>query len=220
MSPSEFVDVICSLRFEHAFNPYANECPIHDLPRAAEIRKNALKSVLDVAVRNGVDSIWIGRDLGYRGGRRTGIPFTDDVHLSQFAMRWGISLRRSTKGPPMAERTAAVIWQMLDLINVPIIPWNAFPLHPHEVGDPFTNRAHNSREGKAGAEILMALLQMLQPRRLIAIGNDAARVTSQFTGTWTHSTVRHPSYGGQTEFVQKICELYGVTQSTRQGVLL
>jgi len=33
----------------------------------------------------GSNTIWMGRDLGYRGGRRTGLALTDEAHLPLFS---------------------------------------------------------------------------------------------------------------------------------------
>ena len=77
--------------------------------------------------------MWVARDLGYRGGRRTGIPITDEFHLQQAgAMMGGVELVRATLGAPVAERTSTVVWDMLGRIGEPILLWNAFPLHPHD----------------------------------------------------------------------------------------
>ena len=220
MNTTEFVNALCDLNFEDVFNPYSNQCPVYDLPHAANLRKRTLLAMLNEAAQCEVDSLWIGRDLGYRGGRRTGIALTDDVHLKLYANRWGIEIQRPTKGPPIGERTATVIWSVLALVKPSIVLWNVFPLHPHERGNPFSNRAHNSLEGKIGEEFLAALLLMLKPARLIAIGNDAANVALRIAGTREVFKVRHPSYGGQTEFLQQIRSLYYVSTKTTQGRLL
>ena len=70
--------------------------------------------------RSKSNSIWIARDLGYRGGRRTGLALTDDVHISAHAKRWDVSVERPTKGAPIAERTAAVIATVLQEIDAPV----------------------------------------------------------------------------------------------------
>lgn len=210
MSPREFVDALCELRFEDTFNPYSNQCPVYDLSQAATFRKRTLLAVLNMATQREVESLWIGRDLGYRGGRRTGLALTDDMHLKVYAARWEIEVQRPTKGPLIGERTAAVIWSVLTPVTSSIVLWNVFPLHPHERGKPFSNRAHNSREGKVGEEFLSALLFMLRPKRLIAIGNDAARAALRIAGTREVFKVRHPSYGGQVEFLRQIRVLYDV----------
>lgn len=164
--------------------------------------------------RADVDAIWVGRDLGFRGGRRTGMALTDDVHFHTHLSRWGISGTKPTLGGPVSERTATIIWQMLERIDVPIFLWNVFPLHPHSPDAPFTNRAHNAKERKAGTEILEQIIRLLRPERLIAVGNDAAKVLGQISGEASGLKVRHPSYGGQVEFSRQIRELYGIKQAT------
>jgi hypothetical protein len=211
MTPATFVRVLCALDFEHTFNPYAERCPVHDVHDAAQIRARILRSMLEVAVQVEIDSIWIGRDLGYKGGRRTGLALTDDVHLASHGMRWGVAIDRPTQGRVVAERTAAVIWSVLSLIEGGVFLWNVFPLHPHEPNDPFSNRSHNARERQAGEDILTSLMVMLRPRRLVAIGSNAAetarRIASAREAVWG---VRHPSYGGQSIFLQQIRRLYGL----------
>jgi uracil-DNA glycosylase len=78
--------------------------------------------------------------------------------------------------------------------------WNVFPLHPHETADQFSNRTHNARERRAGEEVLSELIRLLRPRRLIAIGNDAASAAQRLADNREVVQVRHPSYGGQAIF--------------------
>ncbi|MBI4430559.1 MAG: uracil-DNA glycosylase [Candidatus Omnitrophica bacterium] len=208
MTPKEFVKALSSVEFDDVFNPYSNQCPIHDLPDAPKLRRKALLALLHAAVQTEIDSLWIGRDLGYRGGRRTGLALTDEMHMHSHAVRWHIVVKRVTNGTPVAERTAAVIWSVLALIKTPIFLWNVFPLHPHEPGDPFSNRSHNSREREAGESLLADLILMIQPRRLIAIGNEAMRAAQHVANSHEIIQVRHPSYGGQTVFLKQVKSLY------------
>jgi hypothetical protein len=210
MTPSLFVHSLRRIHLDDTFNPYADTCPVHDRAGAPRARSKLLLTMLQAAIEIHVDSIWIGRDLGYRGGRRTGLALTDDVHMEAHGARWGIAAARPTKGEAVAERTAAVIWRVLGQIETPVFLWNVFPLHPHEHGDQFTNRSHNSREARVGEELLFELVLLLKPRRLIAIGNDAAHATRRLAGGRDVVQVRHPSYGGQTEFIGQMCKLYGL----------
>ena len=122
--------------------------------------------------------------------------------------RWGVEVERPTVGDVVGERTAAVIWTMLAQIDARIFLWNVFPLHPHEPGRPFTNRTHNSKERRAGEEILSLLITLLRPRRIFAIGNDAAQAVARIDDRLEMIPVRHPSYGGQTQFLRQIREAY------------
>jgi hypothetical protein len=217
MNAFGFVDALKLLKFENTFNPYECRCHIYDKLHAPNTRANLLAQILEAAINHGVESIWVGRDLGYRGGRRTGLAFTDDVHVAMHAKRWGINAERFTKGTPIAERTAAVIWNRLSNINAPIFLWNAFPLHPHEPNEPFSNRQHNAKEAATGEDVLRQLVYLLQPKYMVAIGNDAYKTLSKIDRTCHVVRVRHPSYGGQREFERQIDNLYRKSRLTSKS---
>jgi hypothetical protein len=205
----DFVDRLAAMRFSAAFNPYSELCTDHDLPDAPAIRRRNLEIVLSKAISSGVESIWIARDLGYRGGRRTGLALTDDVTLDHHARMWGVDgLQRSTLGPPMPERTAALIWQVLGAVNQPVFLWNVFPLHPHQPNDPMSNRCHTRREREQVSPLLAWLVDILKPKHLVAIGRDAELALSGFS--CPTNAVRHPSYGGQTDFLRQSSAIYGL----------
>ncbi len=208
MRPPEFVEALRKLRLENTFNPYSERCVRYDRNDAPQLRSATLRSILETAAKQEVDSLWIGRDPGHRGGRRTGLAFTDDVHLHEHAERWGISISRPTKGEKVVEQTATVIWRALSRIESPVFLWNVFPLHPHQPGNPFSNRPHNAHERRIGEEFLVELIRLLQPRRLVAIGNDAANTARRLADRRTVIQVRHPSHGGKTKFLIQIAESY------------
>ncbi len=205
-----FVKALAALKFDNCFNPYVDRCDVYDQHDAPSLRATALSAMMECATCKPIDAIWLGRDLGYRGGRRTGLALTDDIHIKNHTKRWNLSAKRPTIGAAVAERTAAVVWTMLDQIDERIFLWNVFPLHPHEAGEPFTNRQHNARERQAGEELLRDLFTLLRPPRIIAIGNDAAAAASRVLNAVPVICVRHPSYGGQAQFVRQIAELYKI----------
>ncbi len=210
MNPQDFVNALADIHFANTFNPYNESCSTHDLPDAPATRRNILLEMLSSANQTDVDAIWLGRDLGYRGGRRTGLALTDDLHITEHASRWEVVAKRATQGPAVAERTAAVIWNILRQIHSPIFLWNVFPFHPFESGNPFSNRSHNAQERSVGERLLMDLVNMLRPKQIVAIGNDAAKVASRIAGGSVVKKVRHPSYGGQSIFLQQIKALYDI----------
>lgn len=219
VNSEKFLNYVASINEKNTFNPYSQVCSVFDIEGADKIRKKIMHNLLEKAEIEGVDSIWIGRDLGYRGGRRTGLALTDEVNMAQHANRWGVNFSPVTSGPPVAERTAAVIWSVLETIIEDIFLWNVFPLHPHEPDEPFTNRSHNAIERRLGEEILEQLIHVLRPKKLIAIGNDAAASASKIAGNMEIIKIRHPSYGGQNIFLSQVKSIYGVEPHEKQKKL-
>ena len=194
-----FVQRLSEFRFEDVFNPYADRCEVYDLEDAPAIRRQNLAAVLRARHAQQIEYIWFGRDLGYRGGRRTGLALTDEITMLNATRNAAAEIRRATSGEVVAERTAAVIWSVVGRLAHPPLLWNAFPLHPHQRNKPFTNRAHTSREREKTAWAIQSLIERFDNPRLIAIGRDASQALQ--TLGLKHELVRHPSYGGQREFV-------------------
>ncbi len=218
-TPKSFAAALSQTRLPSVFNPYFDCCPVHDRPDGARVRKRNLVRCLEAALSARVDTIWIARDLGYRGGRRTGVPLTDEIHLGQAGvLMGGIALDRATRGPIVAERTAAIVWNVLSRIGEPVVLWNIFPLHPHERDDPFSNRCHTRAEREATWPLLTALITMIKPRRIVAIGRDAGLALAGLE--IPVEVVRHPSYGGQAEFIAGVHQIYGFPPTSNRDETL
>jgi hypothetical protein len=207
-SADEIVRLLAGLRFPNCFNPYSDRCLTFDQEAAPQRRVQLLKEILERASQVEIDSIWVGRDLGHRGGRRTGLALTDDLLVRTHARRWAIEAERFTSGEPVVERTAAIAWRVLEKIAVPVFLWNVFPLHPHEPEDEFTNRRHNASERDAGEAVLLEIIRLLRPQKLVGLGADAFTTASRLTNGQQVSRVRHPSYGGQIQFEEQISSMY------------
>ena len=211
MTPTSFVKALASLSLEDVFNPYSDTCPVHDRTDAASYRRTNLRTYLSAAENIGVDTIWMGRDLGYRGGRRTGLALTDEFHLAEMARVYpGCASRQATRGPVIAERTAAEIWGVLKVIEKPPLLWNVFPFHPHEADNPLTNRRFKAKELALVNELNNALIKWLGVRRILAIGQDAASYATAFGVEVL--TVRHPSYGGVKDFRNGMRQIYSIPE--------
>ena len=214
MKPIQFVRQLEAFRGGAVFNPYRDRCEVYDRYNGPVIRRRNLRNLLQaMELYRGQCDLWIGRDLGYLGGRRTGLALTAESHLDVACERWGIDLRQATIGLPVKERSANAIWGLLATISYPIMMWNVFPFHPHDPDNPFTNRSHTAEERALGLEYLKRLIDWLSPRQLVAIGNDAANITRQHFPKTQTVAVRHPSYGGQTTFARQVSDIYQVPQN-------
>ena len=156
----QIVSELRKMRFANTFNPYLEQCELYDKPDAPKLRTRILPEILSAASDLDIDSVWIGRDLGYRGGRRTGLALTDDVRFTQHVERWGINAERPTLGPLVRERTAGMVWDLLEQISKHVFLWNVFPLHLYPEGCTFKNRAHSAVERKAGGGLLLMLVAL------------------------------------------------------------
>jgi hypothetical protein len=206
-----FVERLSELRFEDVFNPYADRCDVFDLEDAPAIRRRNLVAVLRARHNQQIESIWFGRDLGYRGGRRTGLALTDEVTMLDATRDGEAAIHRATTGAAVAERTAAVIWSVIRRLAHPPLLWNAFPLHPHLHAKPFTNRAHSIRERQKTAWAIQSLIERFGHPRLIAVCRDASQALQSLG--FEHELVRHPSYGGQREFIATMERIHSLVRS-------
>jgi uracil-DNA glycosylase len=75
-----------------------------------------------------------------------------------------------------------------------------------------SNRCHTSQEARACEDIIVTLLNWIKPRKALALGKEAQKSLTRLG--WTNVYVRHPSYGGQAEFISCIRALYGLSAST------
>lgn len=213
-----FVDSLAEYSSPDVFNPYRDVCPFCDTPSSPATRRKNLERLLHAASNSSVHSLWVGRDLGYLGGRRTGMALTDESHLPELARRFNLAdFQVSTVTRPVPERTASAIWGELSIINEAVFLWNVFPFHPHEPKNPLSNRSHSRFEREIGLQYLRSIIDLLEPGFLVAVGRDAevamTELDLQVFGA------RHPSYGGQKIFRSQIRKLYGTNDRVREPEL-
>jgi hypothetical protein len=219
MNANSVLKLLKAIQLENVFNPYTDTCPDHDVVGAPKIRQKNLMAYME-AMQGQVESMWFGRDLGYLGGRRTGLALTDEGHLDKLASKYSAEgIKKATRGPAVRERTATTTWSLIDLIESPPFLWNIFPFHPHAQGDAASNRCHTKNEYLVSIRITDALLSWGCPSRLIAIGNDAKNGLTRLKLECYQ--VRHPSYGGTSEFISKMSDLYSLPRpvANRQAAL-
>jgi hypothetical protein len=217
MTVSEFVDQVGSLSLLNVFNPYRDICKVADHPESAAVRRRNLMCYCEAMKNRNAPMLWLGRDLGYRGGRRTGIALTDEFHLDVLVETYQLEgVAKATADSELKkERTATEVWKLLRAIQHPVFLWNVFPFHPFDPDKPFTNRRHTRQEFDLSADILIEIVKLLNPTTIIVLGADAE--TAALRLGLPCKRVRHPSYGGQVDFAREIRRIIGATPATRNA---
>ena len=202
--PAEFVDALSEVALPDVFNPYRDRCETHDRHDAPAIRRRNLCALLDAALAADIDEMWIGLELGRLGGRRTGLPFADELSLPALTDYWQAEgIERATHGPPVKEQSATYIWQALASAGGRVFLWNVFPFQCTRPGA-ITNRGHSRAEAELGAMFLDWIVEQMKPARLTALGRDTeAALRRQGKGA---RYVRHPGRGGGPAFLAAITQ--------------
>ena len=174
MNPSSqaFVGELARAEIGTTFNQYA----------ASPLRRARLASY--IAVRAPAQILLVGEAAGYRGARVSGIPFTSERLLT---------------GSGPGESTATIVHDVLAELALErdVLLWNLVPTHPHEPGNPASNRRPTRDEVEAGRGFLRRLAA---GRRIVPIGRLAQ---AELGGPY----IRHPSHGGAKEFRAALVEL-------------
>jgi hypothetical protein len=197
----ELLRALAAARIGETFNPYADEGP-GDVPGAAAIRLANLRAYLDE--RRRADVVAVGEAGGYQGMRWSGIAFTSERDLATL----GAPYRPTSTGRPRgwSEPSGTVVHRVLRELRSEcrVILWNAVPAHPHRRGMPLTNRRPSADEVRAGIRFAHALLELVRPRLVVAVGRVAEEALG---GEATY--VRHPSQGGARSFAEGMRAILG-----------
>ncbi len=184
------------------FNQYAIGAPGNERRRA-----NLRRYLLQMARRR-PQKLLVGEAAGYRGCRLTGVPFTSEHILlsgspghNLFGQNRGYTCS-DERQRPSKEQTATIVWDVLSQLSHPPLLWNALPFHPHQPGQPWSNRTPRTSELALGEPLIKALLKLYPCQEIIAVGNKAADCLERW-GIAARK-VRHPSHGGKAAFAEGI----------------
>jgi len=139
--------------------------------------------------------ILIGEAPGYLGCRFSGVPFTSEkLILGGKIPRVTEPRRLTTPELPFSERSATAVWSVLDELGIAdrVVMWNAFAWHPHEAGNPYSNRTPSRAELDAGLPILCGVLKMFSGVPVVPVGRKAEKALMDL-GVEALPWVIHPS---------------------------
>lgn len=178
------------------FNPYAQMNPEVDREDAVLTRRANLEAYLRACSPQPLLFL-LAEAPGPWGCRFSGVPITAEAQLldPDFPLNGHQS---SLRDEPYGEYSATIFWGLLREEFPRFVVWNAFPLHPHRPGEPFTIRPPRRRELKQFEELTAGLIDIFNPGRVLAVGRKAERTLAEIDVTATY--VRHPSQGGANLF--------------------
>ena len=188
------------------FNPWRDRCP-HDAAGngpAEKLARLALHLDCNPAF------ILAGEAPGYQGCRYSGIAFTSERLLGEGSIPRIPRLinRLSTRRLPFSEPSATIVWKTLYELGIAerTILWNALQLHPHRPDNVWSNRTPTPSEISLGEPALRLLLEAFPSAKIIAVGKKSAGLLHEM-GISTAAALRHPAYGGATEFAAGLRDL-------------
>ncbi len=187
------------LRIGTTFNQYAEAGP-DDVAGAPAVRLANLRAYL--AERAGADVVCLGEAGGYQGMRWSGIAFTSERDLE----RWGEPYRPTCAARRWSEPSGTIVHRVLGELEAEerVVLWNTVPTHPHAPGKPLSNRRPTTSEIAAGAPLAMRLIELVQPRTVVAVGRVAESILPPGT-----TYVRHPANAGGPAFREGMRSILG-----------
>lgn len=191
-----FVASLATARPGSLVNPYAFEDPALDRPGGAAIRAANLRAYLTARIGRTDLLLLVGEAPGYQGARFSGLAFTSERSLPAAA-------RSSRRPEGWQEPSATIVHGSLAVLGLEerTVLWNAVPFHP-AAGMPLSNRAPTRAELAIGRPYLAAIIEMLRPAVIAAVGRSAASVLP--VGT---PILRHPAHGGARLFRAGLAQL-------------
>jgi len=184
---------LAAARIGAAFNQYAGA--------DGAVRLANLAQYIDE--RRGADVLALGEAAGYQGMRWSGIAFTSERDL----LRWGAPYQTTSERPGgWSEPSGTIVHRVLGELGAElrVVLWNTVPHHPHHPGRPLSNRRPTVAEVAAGAVFVERVLDLLQPRLVLAVGRIAEGVLG---GRAVY--VRHPANGGGAAFAAGMGQALG-----------
>lgn len=176
------------------------------------IRRNNLTLYFQQMVKLNPQILLVGEAPGYRGCRLTGVPFTSEFILLTGLEQVGLfgrsrGYQKTTESEkPSKEASASMVWEVLrTLPTIPLI-WNAFCFHPFQSTNQQSSRKPTRSELLMGKDFLQQLIQLFEIKTVVAVGNTAQETLMSLQIDCPK--VRHPSYGGKTQFsndIKAIC---------------
>lgn len=182
------------------FNPYCDHDPRFDQPDAVALRRDNLRRYL-ASYEAPPPVFLLAEAPGPWGCRFSGVPLTSESQLVDPA--FPLTGRPSSLAEePYQEYSARIYWRALQPHFPRFFTWNTVPFHPFKPEKPLSIRTPRQGEVNAFADLLQAMLAVLAPSCILAIGRKAEGALARIGVEAQY--VRHPSQGGAVLFAEGV----------------
>ncbi|SFV61367.1 hypothetical protein MNB_SV-3-1071 [hydrothermal vent metagenome] len=197
-----FANIINKLRLrpstDTVFNPYQNEAVANNLKLYFEYLYST----------NQKDVLLIGEAPGYAGCRITGIPFTSGELFRNSELEIFKKLNQDIFLEKIeGEKTASIVWNYLENKSKLPVFWNSFPFHPFNTNNEKSNRTPTNEEIEEGKIYIQELVEIFKPKIIASIGRKGEKVLKNIYPNNHIIYIRHPSYGGKSDFIRGMDEI-------------
>ena len=182
------------------FNLYRDADSGYDRSDAAALRRSNLREYL-ACYRSRPEYFLLAEAPGPWGCRFSGVPLVAEAQLQDPAFPID-GQATSLAARPHAEYSARIYWRVLMPWFPRFFTWNTVPYHPHRPGQPLTIRTPTAGEIAASLDVLATLLELLRPRKILAVGRKAEHALRKVDAEAVY--IRHPSQGGARLFAEGV----------------
>ena len=189
-------EIFTSVSTEGLFNPYLDRVEGLDLPDAVEIRRENFRQYL-ASYQSSPSVFLLAEAPGPWGCRFSGVPLVSEAQLVDPA--FPISGQASSVNEaPYSEYTANIYWRVLSPWFPHFFTWNSVPFHPYKPEKLLSIRNPGNREVLQFVDLTKALIEIVKPQTVLAIGRKAEFALGKAGIPCTY--IRHPSQGGARKF--------------------
>lgn len=160
-------------------------------------------------------AILLGVSPVFRGGRKTGIPFTDEYYVSnenisllQQKDDLGYVIMNNEEQKIEKERVSGIVWSGLEAEMENILLWNIFPFYVHEKGAYACRRDLTEQEKEEGYHFLKMVLKEFPSIHMILIVGDATsdiiEKHAELKEKYEIFNVGHPNLGAKAAFIARV----------------
>lgn len=190
---------------QHMFNQYRDNEEKLDIQNGHMIRRQNLRNYLSSFTEYPL-YMMIGEAPGPNGCRFTGVPFTNEIQLTDRKLI-PFQGRITKKGARRAAgQSAMIFWQTLLSHHPHFIAWDCIMYHPRKMNEPLSIRTPTKHEIKKHAPHLKGIISILGPIEPVSIGRRAEAALNYINVNTIY--IRHPARGGKTSFEKGVKNLF------------